>query len=267
MPLGSEDSAPTAGPPSKVARDRPILLVGESWVSGGTHTKGMNTFEQPYYEEGGQELVAALEEAGFRVDRMPSHLVSEAMPSREGLAGYGLVILSDVGADSFLLTATCRGGRTGPNHLLNLAEWLQGGGALLMVGGYMSFSGFDGRAHYDRSALAPLLPVSVSPTDDRSEHPEGVAPTVCADHPIVQGLPQTWPPVLGYNRVAMKLEGELLVSVGPDPLLAVAAPGEGRVAAFTTDCAPHWASLEFLEWSGYARLFTNLADWLMKNTD
>jgi uncharacterized membrane protein len=248
-------------------RDVRVLLIGESWVSGGVHTKGANTFEQPYYEEGGAELVAALESSGYHVDRLPSHLAGEGLRAPEQLEHYALVILSDVGADSFLLTAACRAGVPGPNHLADLAEWVRSGGALLMVGGYMSFAGFDGRAHYGRSPIGSILPVVIAEADDRAERPEGVQPSVCADHPVVGGLPRTWPPILGYNQVEEKDGGHVLVKVGPDPLLTVGTEGRGRVAAFTTDCAPHWASHEFLEWEGYSKLFTNLADWLTEDFD
>ena len=36
----------------------------------------------------------------------------------------------------------------------------------------------------------------------------------------------------------------------------------GRACAFATDCAPHWAPVEFCEWSGYSVLWKNLVDYL-----
>ncbi len=49
-----------------------------------------------------------------------------------------------------------------------------------------------------------------------------------------------------------------------DPFIALGEYGKGRSAAFTTDCAPHWAPPEFCQWDGYDVLFHNLAKWLMR---
>jgi uncharacterized membrane protein len=38
--------------------------------------------------------------------------------------------------------------------------------------------------------------------------------------------------------------------------------GKGRAAVFTSDCGPHWAPPAFVAWSGYARLWANLAGWV-----
>jgi len=35
-----------------------------------------------------------------------------------------------------------------------------------------------------------------------------------------------------------------------------------RSAVFASDCGPHWGPPEFVNWSGYGRLWTNLAGWL-----
>ena len=36
----------------------------------------------------------------------------------------------------------------------------------------------------------------------------------------------------------------------------------GRSAVFTSDCAPHWAPPEFLDWPGYRVLWPNLIRWV-----
>jgi uncharacterized membrane protein len=240
------------------------LLVGESWVVSGTHIKGVDVFQQPRYEEGGQELVRALEDAGMGVTRVPAHLACSDVPSSlEGLEAYDVVILSDVGADSLELTDECLQGYPSVSRLRVLADWVARGGSLLMIGGYMSFSGFSGRARYARSPLASVLPVEMLPHDDRVEAPEGVAPRVVdSTHPVTQGLRAEWPYVLGYNQVRAKSGATTLVVVDEDPLLVVGAHGEGRTAAYTTDCAAHWASRAFLDWDGYASIFRSLIGWL-----
>ena len=81
-------------------------------------------------------------------------------------------------------------------------------------------------------------------------------------HPIVAGLGGTWPDLLGYNEVQTKPEGEVIVRVGGDPLIAVGSFGKGRSVAFTSDCGPHWAPPPFCDWAGYAPLWNNIANWV-----
>ncbi len=48
----------------------------------------------------------------------------------------------------------------------------------VMIGGYMSFAGIDGKAGYGKTCLQDVLPVTVSASDDRVEKPAGVIPTL-----------------------------------------------------------------------------------------
>jgi uncharacterized membrane protein len=52
------------------------------------------------------------------------------------------------------------------------------------------------------------------------------------------------------------------VRCGDDPLLVCGSYYAGRSAVFTSDCAPHWAPPEFLDWPGYRALWPNLICWL-----
>jgi uncharacterized membrane protein len=64
-----------------------------------------------------------------------------------------------------------------------------------------------------------------------AEAPQGVVPTAeRPDHPVLAGLPATWPGLLGYNRVTPK---------PADPP-------------------------EFMDWPGYAPLCVNLVTWLAR---
>jgi uncharacterized membrane protein len=241
-----------------------VLLVGETWVESGTHIKGSNVFVQPRYKDGGQEFVGGLENLGVVVERLPAHLVPSRFPNTiEALGLYDVVVISDVGADSFELTPECLAGRRSVRALQVLADWVAQGGALLMIGGYMSFSGISGAARFQDSPLADVLPVHISPYDDRVERSDGVDPKVVdPGHAIMVGLPGTWPCVLGYNRVRAKANASVLATVDQDPLLTVGTHGLGRVAAYSSDCAPHWASLDFLKWSHYSMFFNGLVKWL-----
>lgn len=250
---------------TSVERKPRLLFVGETLIDSGMHAKGSNVFIQPRYVEDGQDFVRALENLGVLVERLPAHLVSSRFPRTiEALDQYDIVVISDVGADSFDLTPECMAGVRGVRVLQVLTDWISQGGSLLMIGGYMSFAGYQGAARYQDSPLADVLPVEIARYDDRVERSDGVDPQVVdSTHAIMAALPDVWPCVLGYNRVRAKANATVLVVVDRDPLLTIGTYGRGRVAAYSSDCAPHWASLDFLKWSHYPNLFHGLVTWLV----
>jgi uncharacterized membrane protein len=100
-------------------------------------------------------------------------------------------------------------------------------------------------------------------TDDRVEVPSGVEPVVhLPDHPIVAGLGVGWPVLLGYNRVRPRDGADLVVGVGEDPLIVAGTHGQGRAVAFTSDCGPHWCPPPFMEWEGYAVMWSQVVGWV-----
>lgn len=245
-----------------------ILLAGESWMTTSTHTKGFDSFTTTTYAEGGADFIAALEAVGHQVTYLPSHIAAEQFPAtEEELRVYDAVVLSDIGSNTLLLrAATFLQGRARPNPLVSLAQWVNGGGALLMVGGYLSFQGIEGKANYARSPLAEVLPVFMETGDDRQETPQGVAPAVVHNgHQVVAGLEQIWPQILGFQYVVAKPEAETLVIVDGHPLVVVGAAGQGRTMAFTSDMGPHWIPAEFLAWTGYARFWQQAMAWLCES--
>lgn len=236
-----------------------ILLAGESWQTLTFEIKGQDVFAGADYDEAADHLIAALEVAGGSVTFQPCHVATREFPrTRSDLERYDLVILSDIGADSLQLTPKVRAGESDVDRCELLAEYVADGGALGMIGGYMSFSGFGGRARYGRTALADVLPVELLDGDDRIEAPAGVTPK----NEGVPGanLPAEWPAVLGYNRVRPTPSADVWATVDGDPLLCVDAHGAGRTFAFTTDCAPHWAPPTFLEWEGLPALWEAILD-------
>ncbi len=243
-----------------------ILIAGESWMTTSTHVKGVDEFTVHSYVEGVAQLRAAFEAGGHTVTHLPGHLVPEQFPgTKEELDAYDIVVLSDIGANSIQLApAVFERSIPGTDRLQELAEWTRAGGALLMIGGYLSFTGFQARACYAGTPVAEVLPVSLLGHDDRIEAPAGVVATVLdAAHPALGGAGTEWPALLGYNRTVAKPGAAVLATAGEDPLVAVWETGEGRSAVFTSDCSPHWAPPAFCdEWAGYARLFSGLADWL-----
>jgi uncharacterized membrane protein len=242
-----------------------MLFAGESWSTYAVHTKGANSYTTSAYEEGAKDLLAALASSSFDVTYMRNHEAAEGFPytADELASRFDVVVLSDIPADSLLLPhAVFIKGEKRPNRLRSLAKFVERGGGLLMVGGYMSFAGFEGRARYASTPLAQALPVVISHHDDRIEESEGVNPEVTNAHPVLAGISGDWPYFLGYNRFEAKPGSQVILSVGEDPFLVVGRHGSGRVAAFASDCSPHWGSPEFMAWPHYSRFWSQLAAWL-----
>lgn len=242
-----------------------VLFVGESWHVHVTEAKGFDTFTYDYYEEAVEYIQAALEAAGAEFCHIPSHLVEQRFPqTAEALAEYDAVMFSDVGANTMNLPMNVFQ-RLQPtvNKLELVREYVERGGAFVMIGGYLTFQGIQGRGCYKRTAIEELLPVELLEGDDRVERSQGVTPRVTDPaHPAMAGLPETWPQVLGYNRLLPKPGSQVLAQVGEDPLVVLGTYGKGRVCAYATDCAPHWSPVSFCTWEGYPRLWRNLLDWL-----
>ncbi|HEV7307998.1 glutamine amidotransferase [Ensifer sp.] len=246
-----------------------VLLVGESWVSSATHYKGFDQFGSVTFHLGAEPLVKVLKDSEFELTYMTAHDAVDQFPyEMAGLDAYDAIILSDIGANSLLLPpAVWLHSRTVPNRLKLIKAWVEKGGALLMVGGYFSFQGIDGKARWRRTAVEDTLPVTCLPYDDRVEIPEGaVADVVKPDHPVMAGLSGTWPLLLGVNEVEVRPGAEVIARLPADqgghPLLVLGGFGKGRTAAWTSDIGPHWLSPAFCEWEGYGRLWKNILGWM-----
>lgn len=241
------------------------LLLGESWTTHMIHQKGFDSFTTTEYVEGGAEYRAALEAGGWDVTHVPAHAIEARFPlTPDGLREYDLVVISDVGANTFLLTRAVFGrSESEPNRLELLRDYVLGGGGLLMVGGYLSFAGVDGKARYAGSPIDELLPVGPLDVDDRAEHPEGALPSVLdPSHAALGGVGSDWPALLGFNRTVRRASGTVLAEVRGYPLVAVADAGAGRTGVFTSDMSPHWAPPSFMAWTGYGPLWLALSNWV-----
>jgi uncharacterized membrane protein len=245
-----------------------VLLAGESWVSAASYYKGFDQFGSVTFHLGAEPLVRALVGGPFTIEYLPAHEAAENFPfTRNGLGRYRAIILSDIGANTLLLPqAVWLHGETVPNRLKLIRDWVAGGGGLVMAGGYFSFQGIDGRARWRRTPVEEALPVRCLPHDDRIEVPEGFIAECCAVHPILSGLDEPWPALLGANEVIVKDNAQVLARLpaeeGGHPLLVVGTYGAGRVVAWTSDIGPHWLPETFVHWPGYARLWTNILAWV-----
>jgi len=249
------------------SRGMEVLIAGESWEVHSTHIKGFDSFTTSFYEEGVGWLKKAIEQAGHKVHFMPNHLVPMEFPGTvDDLKRYSVVILSDCGTNSLLLHPdTCNKSIPTPNRVKAVHDYVNAGGALLMIGGWCTFQGFRAMAGYHGTAIENALPVVMQATDDRVEIPEGARPVVLkADHPILKDITEQWPAFLGYNRLTARPKGNILLRINDDPFLVVWDYGQGRAAAFASDCAPHWGPPGFLNWTYYNRFWAQLTEWLAK---
>ena len=192
----------------------------------------------------------------------------------EYLKDSKVLIISDVEAKCFHLYPSFfdrarRENRvvTFPDRLNSIKEWIGNGGGLLMLGGWLSFSGVQGRATWGRSLLSEALPVQCLMYEDLVESSGGfTAEVLIPDHPIVKGLPwNTFPPIFGYNEALPKEGGEILVRIKETghPLIVAGEYGKGRIVTYMSDPAPHWG-INFELWEGYDSFWTQAINWVKK---
>lgn len=248
-----------------------VLLLGESWVSAATHYKGFDQFGSVTFHTGGDDFVAAVKGAGYDVTWLTAEAAVTQLPfTAEELAVYDAIVLSDIGANSILLHPDVwLHGKPVPNRLKLLREWTRAGGGLVMMGGYLTFQGIDGRGRWARTPVEQALPVTCLPYDDRVEVPDGFSARLTdSAHPILDGLGGDWPLLLGANEVLPREGAEVLARLpeeeGGAPLIVAGTFGEGRSVAWTSDVGPHWCPAPFVAWEGYARLWSNILGWVTR---
>jgi uncharacterized membrane protein len=241
-----------------------VLLAGETWISEATHYKGFDSFTSVTFHSGADDYIAALSEHGISVHHMAAHDVPQQFPqTAEELAAYDVIVLSDIGANSFQLPPeTWLEGKASPDRLGALAQWVHDGGSLMMAGGYLSFQGFQARANFARSAIAPALPVTMFDFDDRVETSAGAPVVATTTDDLGMLVANGAPALLGYNRVEARENATVHATVGDDVLIASFTYGKGRSLVWTSDIGPHWCPKVFVEWSGFQPLMAGMIQWL-----
>ncbi len=226
-------------------------------------------------------LAGLLAHAGIKFQYVPS---DRAVDEKLLASPWSLLILSDYPAP-----------RLSKELHATVVSRVEKGAGLLMIGGWESFHGLGG--DWDGTPIGDLLPVTISNTDDRWNCDRPLIVKQRAGHAIVDGLPWgTRPPLVGgLNRVQAKpgdktlltaeqfeLEWEAdapkLTASASYPLLVVGQRGQGRVAAFASDVAPHWVG-PLVDWGDarvsakapgtegievgdlYTEFFTRLVSW------
>jgi len=86
-------------------------------------------------------------------------------------------------------------------------------------------------------------------------------PIQTSSSPILRGLDQGLPKLLGYNGTTAKAAAQtVLVTDRDDPLLAQWQYGLGRSVAWTSDSTGRWAK-DWLGWKDFSRFFSQLVSW------
>ncbi len=86
-------------------------------------------------------------------------------------------------------------------------------------------------------------------------------PILTSSSPILRGLDEGLPKLLGYNGTTAKPAAQtVLVTSRDDPLLAQWQYGLGRSVAWTSDSTGRWAR-DWLGWKDFARFFSQLVSW------
>jgi uncharacterized membrane protein len=250
-----------------------VLYVGDSSLSAGTSSATSNFT----YDRRGIQIEVAAQKILDSWRKNPRYEVSyltgwDALSSfpetTEELRNYNLVALSDVDSDSLVLYPAERSQKApmGPNRLKSVREYVRQGGALLMIGGYATFTGRHNAGNYHGTPVEEALPVNcLAQDDDRMETPEGVTVDVKEpEHPIMRGIRWLPSPIFnGYNRLVVKKGAQVLAVLKEtgDPLIVVWNFGEGRAMAFASDIAPHWGA-GFQEWKFYEQFWNQALEWL-----
>ncbi len=235
--------------------------------------------------EAGSYLAGVMAHFSIPFDYLASH---ERFNDEFLFRAYRAIVLSDYPAINFT-----------PGQLAKLAEKVHQGVGLLMIGGWASFAGAN--REYTDTVLREVLPVIMQEQDDRVNSWQPCVIEKKMDHAIVDGLPFHGfsPSVGGFNRFQAKPGAETVLTVRPigvsrkedklvfspspdsDPLLVVGNHGSGRVCAFASDVAPHWAG-GLVDWGDtrisvrsdganlrevgnwYAAFFESLIRWMIK---
>lgn len=151
-----------------------------------------------------------------------------------------------------------------PERLKAVQRFVERGGGLLMLGGWLSFSGHMEKGGWRRCPYTPALPVECLVGEDLVESSAGFNVRVAdAKHPVTAGLAwDKFRPILGYNEVRPKPEAKVLVTIkgSNHPLVVVSKLGRGRQFLYMSDPVPHWG-INFVRWSDYDKFWKQALLW------
>jgi len=186
----------------------------------------------------------------------------------EHLPSFDAVILQDIDAVTYKLL----------RHLPALADYVRGGGGLIMVGGPSAFAG----GGYARSPLESVLPVELRTSDPPFDTADFVPRYTEAGRsaPVLRGLTELFadelPTFTGSNTLGAARPNAITLWEHPDrrvgqasmPVLALGEAGDGRSIALGVDGTHALAFSEFADRAAgraYGALWDGLVGWLMRD--
>lgn len=189
--------------------------------------------------------------------------------------------LTDARYDVFLL-GDLDSTALGETNLQLLAEAVEAGKGLVLLGGYHSF----GPGGYRDTPLADVMPILMdrferqdfdAPIREDLHVPGPLSMRPIRDHPIVrladnQQNASVWerlPPLTGANRFTgvKDAAGTMVIAESDEgePLLVVGEPGRGRVAAMAADSTWRWWMLGHQ--GAHQRFWRQMILWLVRRDD
>jgi uncharacterized membrane protein len=251
------------------------VLTGPTFAETPFHhsPKGLDIFNY------GKWLKAALESSGeHEVDSIPAWDFYKLGPGEyeKVLEDYDVLIFSDVDAKLFQLAPSFFDRQqfgttvlTFPDRIRLTVEAVRAGKSVMFLGGWYSFSGELGKGGWGRTRFKEILPVKCLTHDDLVESTEGYRADVTKvgrEHFGKLDL-STMPPILGYNQTEVINDDWIWARVAEtgDPLIAACQHGKGRVLAYMSDPAPHWAC-NFVFWPEYHAFWLKLMAYLTHKT-
>ncbi len=217
-----------------VVRTQPLGNVGDLQGS----VSGIQPLGQTNIFAGLQQAVDSLEDTV--ATRRHIILLTDGWSS----SGAYEEILDRMQAAGITLSTVGAGGGSNP-FLQNLAR--EGGGRF-----------------YDAANPASIPDIFLKETQQVSGQQiveETFHPIITSSSPILRGLDQGFPQLLGYNGTTAKSAAQtVLVTARDDPLLAQWQYGLGRSVAWTSDSTGRWAQ-SWVGWDGFSRFFSQLVGW------
>ncbi len=183
---------------------------------------------------------------------------------------YDVLIFSDVEAKLFQLNPHFFSREkfgtqvlTFPDRIRLTIEAINAGKKAMFLGGWLSFTGVQGKGGWGRTRLKEILPVQCLDHEDLVESTEGfhTLPQPGGVHHFPNIDFSSFPPILGYNKTLIKAAGNAILNVKEtgDPLLAISAVGKGSVLTYMSDPAPHWGC-NFVYWKHYKEFWLQCID-------
>ena len=246
-----------------------VLYVGDSEIVVSKYLVGADSFEQSNFNDNSVFFREAISKVPFiEMRHINPHDVPAQFPKTDSeLTHYDVLIFSDVGYNSMIFYPGLKPPYQyplGPDRPEMVKKFVESGGGFVMIGGYLSFSGFNAIGGYHNTPMEQILPVNISPHDDRVELTGGfIFNVVEKEHPITAGIP--WDSarftLCGYNQLTLKDGAVLLAEYHGDPFIASWEFKKGRTAVFASDFAPHWAG-NFKDWEYYPQFWGQMIAWL-----